>query len=246
MKDISYFFNLFKKIKSDSSFSPQINISLKRINLLDFDVVNPVLLNLIDKFEKFKLDEGKVIEIMNVCSSCIIRRYFCGLSTAALSKFFLKINNLISIIDFTNDKDWNKKIIVEFLKAKNSEMFPNDIEFEKYFEDKKIYSKHLCKPILTILDSYNNEKNFSIHNYDNLTIEHILPQEDNLPTYWKEMLGDNYDDIKEKYADTIGNLTLTNYNSKMGNKSFNDKKTLNGGFETTNLFLNKFINKQEK
>ena len=63
-----------------------------------------------------------------------------------------------------------------------------------------------------------------IHNYIGryYTIEHIMPK--TLTNQWISMLGENYKVIHEKYLHTIGNLTLTKYNSEMSNKPFPVKK----------------------
>ena len=55
-----------------------------------------------------------------------------------------------------------------------------------------------------------------------ITIEHIIPQ--TLTNQWKEELGDNWEEIHNKYLHTFANLTLTGYNSSYGNRSFYDKK----------------------
>ena len=44
-----------------------------------------------------------------------------------------------------------------------------------------------------------------------LTIEHVMPQ--TLTQEWKESLGDDWELVHNKYLHTIGNLTLTAYNS---------------------------------
>lgn len=60
------------------------------------------------------------------------------------------------------------------------------------------------------------------------TIEHILPQGQNIPPCWVEMIADGDEDdaqeIRDEYAHTLGNLTLTGYNANLGNKCFDDKK----------------------
>ena len=58
------------------------------------------------------------------------------------------------------------------------------------------------------------------------TIEHILPQGANLPDAWKQMLGGAEAAAAAREADVhrIGNLTITAYNSTLGNKSFADKR----------------------
>lgn len=58
------------------------------------------------------------------------------------------------------------------------------------------------------------------------TIEHILPQGANLPDEWIQMLGgkDEASRIQREYVHTLGNLTISGYNSTLGNKSFVEKR----------------------
>lgn len=58
------------------------------------------------------------------------------------------------------------------------------------------------------------------------TIEHILPQGSNLPEGWVEMLGgkEEASRIQRDYVHTIGNLTISGYNSALGNKTFIEKR----------------------
>ncbi len=77
-----------------------------------------------------------------------------------------------------------------------------------------------------------------------LNIEHIMPQ--TLTNKWKESLGDNYKEIHDKYLHTIGNLTLTGYNSKLSNKTFEEKKEMEDGFKDSRLYLNKYISSIDK
>jgi hypothetical protein len=55
-----------------------------------------------------------------------------------------------------------------------------------------------------------------------LTIEHIMPE--TLSTQWKTSLGDNYQEIYDKYVHTLGNLSITGYNSEYSNDPFLSKK----------------------
>ena len=58
------------------------------------------------------------------------------------------------------------------------------------------------------------------------TIEHILPQGERLPASWIDMLGgtEKAAEIQDKFTHTLGNLTITAFNSALGNKSFEDKR----------------------
>lgn len=60
------------------------------------------------------------------------------------------------------------------------------------------------------------------------TIEHIFPQGENIPQSWITMIADG-DEIKAKeiqqtHVHKLGNLTISGFNSALGNKSFEDKR----------------------
>lgn len=61
------------------------------------------------------------------------------------------------------------------------------------------------------------------------TIEHIFPQGDNIPQPWVDMIagGDKGLAIqyRDRYAHQLGNLTISGYNSTLGNKSFEEKQS---------------------
>lgn len=60
------------------------------------------------------------------------------------------------------------------------------------------------------------------------TIEHIFPQGDNIPASWMTMIagGDEKKakSIQETHVHKLGNLTISGFNSALGNKSFKDKR----------------------
>lgn len=61
------------------------------------------------------------------------------------------------------------------------------------------------------------------------TIEHIFPQGENIPSSWVQMIADGDAGLAEQhrqtYAHCLGNLTISGYNSALGNKSFEEKKS---------------------
>jgi uncharacterized protein with ParB-like and HNH nuclease domain len=80
------------------------------------------------------------------------------------------------------------------------------------------------------------------------TVEHVFPQGRNIPKEWIDMIANGNKDeakkIQEEMVHTIGNLTLTGYNSQLSNMSFKDKRDRvdksgkNVGYKN-GLFLNK-------
>ena len=60
------------------------------------------------------------------------------------------------------------------------------------------------------------------------TIEHIFPQGENIPKAWVNMIADGDRDLAIEYQRShvhkLGNLTITGFNSSLGNKSFEEKR----------------------
>jgi predicted transport protein len=73
---------------------------------------------------------------------------------------------------------------------------------------------------------------------DEYTIEHIMPQNENLTDVWKAELGPDWHTVHAKYLHTLGNLTLTGYNSELSDRPFAEKKTMPGGFAESPVRLN--------
>ena len=76
-----------------------------------------------------------------------------------------------------------------------------------------------------LLENFNNREHVNTSN-ENITIEHIFPQNPNQD--WVDNISSNdYFQFKEKYVNTIANLTLSGNNGALSNKSFIEKKTMN-------------------
>lgn len=60
------------------------------------------------------------------------------------------------------------------------------------------------------------------------SIEHILPQGENIPQSWVTMIADGDKQKAKAYQQShvhkLGNLTISGYNSTLGNKSFDEKR----------------------
>jgi len=60
------------------------------------------------------------------------------------------------------------------------------------------------------------------------TIEHIFPQGDKVPPPWIDMIADGDEEQAKEYqlnyVHRLGNLTISGFNSALGNKSFEDKR----------------------
>jgi len=100
------------------------------------------------------------------------------------------------------------------------------------------------------LENFQNREPVKIDGNSDITVEHIFPQ--NPEPKWKTMLGEEqFNQIKEKYLNTVANLTLSGNNGKLGNKYFIEKRDMNvdgkeQGYKYSRLWLNKYISSLEK
>ena len=78
-------------------------------------------------------------------------------------------------------------------------------------------------------------------NISDYTIEHVMPQNPNLSHEWQEMLGEGWVEVQGKYLHTLGNLTLTGYNSELSDRPFQEKKSMEGGFDDSPIRLNSYL-----
>lgn len=116
--------------------------------------------------------------------------------------------------------------------------FPDNDKFEVAFVSRDIYNMRNRNYILSRLENFKNKAPIIIEGY---TIEHIMPQNKNLSREWQADLGNDWQEVQKKYLHTIGNLTLTAYNSEMSDKCFMEKMDMEGGFKESALRLNRYV-----
>lgn len=226
---------------------PQVNTIIKNINTLESTTAYPYTIRaLMNYYNDSIINKDEIIELFSILESFLVRRLICNVPTNALNKLFLTLER-----DIRKNDAWEKNYIDIFkylLKSKTvSQRFPDDAEFKESFTTRDLYNIKSSKRsyIFEKLENYNNVETVNVTELiadGTLTIEHIMPQE--LTKEWKESLGSEYEIIHEHLLHNIGNLTLTGYNSKYSNKSFETKKTIENGYCESKLSLNKYIASQ--
>ena len=107
--------------------------------------------------------------------------------------------------------------------------------------DKDVYNTPRCAYLLEKLENHFHPK--ETVRAAGYTIEHVMPQ--TLSEEWKVHLGENADDIHSRLLHTLGNLTLTGYNSELSCRAFKEKLDLaEGGFLSSPRLLNRKIREQ--
>lgn len=209
-----------------------LNNLFTNISRLKVDVSYPFILAVYKDYSSDIISQEEFAEVLKMVENYVFRRAICGIPTNSLNKTFAILY-----------KDIKRENYIESLKAAFQLMdgykrFPTDSEFEKEFVNKDVYSFRSRNYLLNKLENYNRKE---LVNTDEYTIEHIMPQNENLSLQWQTMLGDDWKEIQANYLHTIGNLTLTGYNSELSDRPYGDKKTMVGGFNDSPLRLNSFM-----
>jgi predicted transport protein len=120
--------------------------------------------------------------------------------------------------------------------------FPNDEEFKREFVVRDLYNFPRRSYWLRRIENWDRKERVPVDQY---TIEHIMPQNENLSRQWREDLGPEWERIHETKLHTLGNLTLTGYNSEYSDRPFIEKRDMEGGFKESPLRLNEGLGLME-
>lgn len=125
-------------------------------------------------------------------------------------------------------------IIIETLSSPDNcasdERFKQSLEGNVYKDNMGAARYILCKLAESTMtqETWRNLWERTNKNVFIWTIEHIFPEGENIPDCWVDMIagGDRLlaKQYLEEYTHKLGNLTITGYNSTLGNKSFEEKR----------------------
>ncbi|WQR82274.1 DUF262 and DUF1524 domain-containing protein [Helicobacter pylori] len=237
LQDLQKYCGFFCQIvfKKEDDKDKDLNKALGFLVDLERDVIYPLLLELYSDYSDGVLSEQDFIPIIYLTESYICRRAVCGLGTNGLNKIFASFTKKI------NKDQYFESIKAHFLSLETTKgKFPKDSEFKNLFITIDFYNLKEKKYFFERLEKFDTEEPV---NTQECTIEHIMPQ--TLTEEWKRDLGENFQAIHDKYLHTIGNLTLTGYNEKYSNKSFQEKRDMEKGFKQSPLRLNQSLKDSE-
>jgi len=203
----------------------------RRLNRIEVTTAYPLLLNFYSNFADGKIDKNGFVTLLKTLENYLIRRFVCNIATNQLNKIFPTVYPLIQ-------SKYSDNIIDGFKAILQGKGYPKDNEFFLRFRETKFYGggDRVVKTKLileTIERSFNHKEAVP---FENLSVEHVMPQ--TLSEWWQDHLGEDWDETHELYLHTIGNLTLTAYNTELSNEDFlTKKKTLN----ESHLEINKYF-----
>lgn len=236
VSDIYRFSKHFVSMAFEREEDKEIVEIVKNINILKVDVAYPFFLEIYDDYKQSILSREDLIKILKLVESYVFRRLICGIPTNTLNKVFITLSKEL------DKKSYYESFQVALLRKDSYKRFPSDDEFKREFVIKDVYNLRNRNYLLHKLENINRKEKVYIEDY---TIEHIMPQNDKLSTTWQKDLGNNWKEVHSKYLHTIGNLTLTGYNSELSDRPFKQKRDMLGGFADSPIRLNKSLAKLE-
>jgi uncharacterized protein with ParB-like and HNH nuclease domain/predicted transport protein len=196
---------------------------------LKVDVAFPFLLELYRDYAIAQLERDNFAHAVRLVEAYVFRRAICAIPTNSLNKTFATFGRALR-------KDrYLESIQAHLLLLPSYRRFPNDEEFKRELSTRDLYNFPRRSYWLRRLENHGRKERVPVDEY---TIEHILPQNENLSAKWRDALGPDWQRVQETWVHTLGNLTLTGYNAEYSDRPFNEKRDMAGGFRESPLKLN--------
>lgn len=215
---------------------PEVRTRLHRIRVWDTRTAYPVVLRLLARRSAGEITSGETAAALHVLEGYFVRRIVIGRATANLNR------TLLQAVPAVSARPDASQALREYLSTGRKYYGTDEQVREAVHTVPFLWQGRQAqrKLILTWLEqSYLNKEPVSL---EKLTVEHVLPQ--TLSPQWRRELrpllgpGEEIDSVHEALVHTLGNLTLTGYNSEMGNKPFTTKRS---HLEKSGLRLNQEI-----
>lgn len=227
--DIRAFAGYFCNIALGAERDPDLGAVFQDIRELRVDVAYPFLLVLYADYANGALSKEDLLAAARLVESYVFRRAVCGIPTNSLNKTFATFAK-----ELRKDK-YLESIKAHFVRMPSYRHFPSDDEFRRDLQTRDLYNFRSRSYWLRRFENYDRKERVPVEEY---TVEHILPQNENLSAEWRADLGPDWQRVQQTYLHSLGNLTLTGYNSEYSDRAFAAKRDMKGGFSQSPLRLN--------
>ena len=228
VKDLLYYAKFYEIIALLNTSDKEIYDAVNSISTraLRVSVAYPFLLRIFSDLDKKIILKDDVLEIMNLIQSYIFRRQICGLGTSGHARIFASLYG--RIIDTTDRKTYVESVKAVLRTQPHKQRFPTNNEFFDKILSADVYNNKSCGYMLMKLENFRRKKEkvgvLGVVPEGIVTIEHILPQNRELSQEWRAELPADWRNVQERCVDKLGNLTITELNSELSDKSFQKKR----------------------
>lgn len=229
VKDIRDYARYYCAMALGAEPDPDLKLAFQDLRELKVDVAYPFLLELYHDYMAGTLAKADLLEAVRLIEAYVFRRAICMIPTNSLNKTFSTFTKALK-------KDrYLESIKAHLLLLPSYRRFPSDEEFRRDLQIRDLYHFRSRSYWLRRFENHDRKERVQIDEY---TIEHIMPQNEDLSAEWRAALGEDWQRIHGQYLHTLGNLTLTGYNSEYSNRPFAEKRDMTGGFRHSPIRLN--------
>jgi uncharacterized protein with ParB-like and HNH nuclease domain/predicted transport protein len=229
VKDIREFARYFCSMALGTETDPELKLAFHDLRELKVDVAYPFLLELYHDYVNRKLLKEDFATSVRLIEAYVFRRAICAIPTNSMNKTFA------TFIKALKKDRYLESIQAYLLRLPSYRRFPTNEEFKRDIQTRDLYNFRSKSYWLRRLENFERKERVSVDEY---SIEHILPQNEKLSEAWKAALGAEWERVQQTWLHTLGNLTLTGYNSEYGDRPFTEKRDMPGGFKESPLKVN--------
>jgi len=206
-----------------------LDMAFHDLRELKADVTYPLLLELYRDYASNVLSKTDFVSAVRLVETYVFRRAISSIPTNSMDKTFATFTKSLR-------KDhYLESIQAHLLLLPSYRHLPRDEEFRREVQTRDLYNFPRRSYWLRRLENYGRKERVPV---DQFTIEHILPQNPVLSQEWRAALGQDWLQVQQTWLHTLGNLTLTGYNSEYSDRPFEEKRDMKGGFRDSPLKLN--------
>ena len=238
LRELERFAGYYARITAGTETDPDLKLRLDRLARLGFSVAHPLLLSFFNDYDQQAFSREDFISMLDTLESYLLRRAVCDCGTNSLDKFF---SSIIARLNKVQDEggDYYEAFEAYLLnEVGTARRFPTNVEFMDSLRTRDLYGFRKSLYVLSRLEnSYHpkDERDFATGCY---TIEHIMPRNAMAHEEWRAMLGEDCEEKHGRLVNTLGNLTLTAYNSELSDSTFVEKKARAvGGYDNEFISL---------
>ncbi len=234
--DIHTFARYFCAMALEKETDKVLAEAFQDLRELKVDVAYPCLLELYHDYQHGILPREHLLEAVRLIEAYVFRRAVCAIPTNSMNKTFATFRRA-----FKKDR-YLESIQAHFMLLPSYRRFPKDEEFKREIKVRDLYKFRSRSYWLRRMENHGRKERVPVGEY---TIEHILPQNESLSKSWQESLGPEWQRIQQTWLHTLGNLTLTGYNSEYSDRTFSEKRDMSGGFKQSPIQLNQGLGQIE-
>ena len=195
-----------------------------------------LLLYLVREQTALQLDDKTIADTIKLLTTFFVRRNLTDIpNTQDVTRIFMSIISSIEEKMLTGSAIYNHIYSVLQARSASDDLFKEKLNGDIYEDNVGITRFLLCE----LAESYMTKETFKdlwaqeeqgsngkkVYVW---TIEHIFPEGEKVPSDWVDMIANGDKELaqeyRDKYVHKLGNLTITGFNSKLSNMSFERKK----------------------